>query len=839
MPALVATNFSIRTDLWGLPRRSDRVILRTVPHPQPPSLESLEEVEAEHIDNLMQAARPPAADNVVLAEARVAGRLFDQEEGGLGRFRVLDRLGRGGMGVVYAAYDPQLDRSVALKTVHVPTRGRELALQEAKTLAKLSHPNIVPVFDVGIADDQIYIVMELVRGQTLREWAIGKTQRTILEAYRQAGLALAAAHDARLVHRDFKPDNAIVGNDGRVRVVDFGLACETTDPERSGSALAHNAAGTPKYMAPEQRSSGPITAAADQYSFGVSLAEAVGTPLPSWVEAVVRRACSEQPSQRFSSMRDLLRELSRDPARRRQRRIGYAALTAAVAGVSASAAIFASSTGEVEPCGGGARELQTTWPSVAQHAVATHIAGLSPYGRSMADVLSHQFSTYRTRWAAEHRDACLAQRGGELSSRLFDRRVTCLDHSRAAFAAVAQIAAQTTADDLPNLARAAAAIPNPDACRNSSAVASKIEPPPPWSASEVARQRSELAKARIRLAAANYDEARTIADQAIARARALHYRPLLAEALLVQGRTWLQSHDRSEGVTAFREAARVALEVHADDLAVEAWARRAWIEGTTEARNPAALGGLELVTALASRSPTAFPRALLYNNLGSVELGRGNRAAAASAFERALAEAKAVPDPIPVELIQIRQNLALTMSDDRQADKLLLETRSELAAQLGEVHPDVLMVDYLRATVVTASLPKVASILTELCAKDELHPGLSSRTAECWVELADVRYELGDQEGAVRSLVLKKTVNITKMATEQRLARCLIALPPELQQRQVICRRGFSTLKRLRTVARIVLHATHRRSVRLHTVQPSSGVGRSVATAHCHQPCAP
>ena len=177
------------------------------------------------VEEALVEARPTDPAGLALARARVETALFGAAAG-CGRFHVLERIGRGGMGVVYAAYDPELDRGVALKMIHVPERGRELAIAEAKALARLSHPNIVPVYDVGVLEDHVYIVLELVRGVTLREWVKDRPVRQIVEVYLQAGAALAAAHAAGLVHRDFKPDNAIAGVDGRVRVVDFGLACE-------------------------------------------------------------------------------------------------------------------------------------------------------------------------------------------------------------------------------------------------------------------------------------------------------------------------------------------------------------------------------------------------------------------------------------------------------------------------------------------------------------------------------------------------------------------------------------------------------------------------------------
>jgi len=178
------------------------------------------------------------------------------------------------MGVVYEAYDPDLARRVALKLVNVAAWDHEAALDEAKALAKLSHPNVVPIYDVGLDRDHVYLVMELVRGKTLRQWPGDHTLCELLVVYQQAGVALAAAHDACLVHRDFKPDNAIVGTDGRVRVVDFGLACEADEPA-CAAGERRRVAGTPHFMAPEIKARGAITPAADQYSFCVALADAL------------------------------------------------------------------------------------------------------------------------------------------------------------------------------------------------------------------------------------------------------------------------------------------------------------------------------------------------------------------------------------------------------------------------------------------------------------------------------------------------------------------------------------------------------------------------------------
>ncbi len=222
----------------------------------------------------------------------------------VGRYLVLSTLGTGGMGVVFAAYDPQLDRKVALKLLRsglqLATKDAQKRLRrEAQAIAQLSHPNVVAVYDVGTTDDgDLYIAMEFVEGDTLTTWLkkYPRTWREIVEVFLQAGKGLVAAHGTGLLHRDFKPDNVLVGGDGRVRVTDFGLARSfMVDPESGRGptpilASTLNASltatgtvlGTPRYMPPEQLTGPDIDARADQFSFCVALYEALygSHPLP-------------------------------------------------------------------------------------------------------------------------------------------------------------------------------------------------------------------------------------------------------------------------------------------------------------------------------------------------------------------------------------------------------------------------------------------------------------------------------------------------------------------------------------------------------------------------------
>ncbi len=294
----------------------------------------------------------------------------------LGRYLVIDALGEGATAAVYRAYDSELDRRVALKVLHphAITEGREeRLLDEARSLARLAHENIVTVFDAGRVDDRAFVALELVEGQTLRAW-LAQTNRSWIEVvsvFAKAGRGLAAAHEAALVHRDFKPDNVLIGDDGRVRVADFGLALDAS------IAGDRSLVGTPAYMAPELFDGATADARSDQFAFCVALFEALfgarpfegatldalaaaaragivdvpaGRDVPSWLLAVVRRGTSADPSRRFHSMRALLDALPADPeADLRHSNAGRAALVATVVSLQFSLGLYFAPPGAPAP----------------------------------------------------------------------------------------------------------------------------------------------------------------------------------------------------------------------------------------------------------------------------------------------------------------------------------------------------------------------------------------------------------------------------------------------------------------------------------------------------------
>ncbi|AKU96221.1 Serine/threonine kinase PKN8 [Labilithrix luteola] len=253
----------------------------------------------------------------------------------IGRYVVLAPLGTGGMGVVYAAYDPKLDRKVAIKLLRGRSGEDEQArhaqrtlMREARTMARISHPNVLAVHDVGSHDGHVFLVMDFVDGGTLRHWLRSHRHEPgeILKAVLHAGSGLVAAHKAGLVHRDFKPDNVLVSRDGRVLVADFGLTSATPSIGGIRSPDGGGAAGTPGYMAPEVRLGAEADERSDQYSFCVTLHESLlgerppedrpsdvlerAFGIPDAVKVAIRRGLSPAPQGRFSSMQALLDELA-------------------------------------------------------------------------------------------------------------------------------------------------------------------------------------------------------------------------------------------------------------------------------------------------------------------------------------------------------------------------------------------------------------------------------------------------------------------------------------------------------------------------------------------------
>jgi len=703
-------------------------------------------------------------------------------DGMLGRYHVLDVLGAGGMGVVYLARDPVLDRTVALKVVHrnrVVAGGQARLVHEAKAMARLQHPNVVAVHDVDLVDGQVVVSMERVEGRTLRRWLDERPRhwREVVTAFAAAGRGLAAAHAARIVHRDFKPENVLVADDGRVRVADFGLARSVPDDGADPAAIRVTAPalGTPLFMAPEQHDGGAVTAAADQYAFCVALWKAAlgvwpfaGTTTaelaaakrsgrvveprriraPRWLVALLRRGLAVEPAARHASMDVVVAALETGLGRRRRALLAVGAVALVGAGAGASLSIAPPAA---DPCTGGEARVTAAWPRAARRAAIERVAGLG--GDTLARRLDGDVGAFATRWVAGYRDACLAHDRGAQSAELLDRRMVCLERGRAGLGAVADVVARADASTLPQIPLAVQALPDPAACDDAEALLAAVPLPPRAQAARAAPIRAAVERALVRVAAGRLAEAQAEATTAVADARALGYAPLLARALLAEGRAVMGTAERERAAPPLAEAMRIALEARDDTLAVEAWARRAWVLGTSDVRERGeALDGFEVVGALAARAPSpSFERALLFNNVGVVALAADRVDDARTWLTRALTESRGVTGPGVIELINVRSNLAMITEDAERRDAILAEAESELAGRIGADHPQTLHVRLTRG-VWSPRLTDAAELLAGACEGLDAQADARDPAVECWAELGFIADELGDRARAIAAV---------------------------------------------------------------------------------------
>jgi len=584
----------------------------------------------------------------------------------MSRFMIIDELGAGGMGVVFSAYDPELDRKLAIKVLRPDVwkgkavgEGKRRLMREAQAMGKLSHPHVITVYEVGHADDGgVFVAMEYVDGGTLLDWMKPRRKwREVVDKFTKAGRGLAAAHAAGLVHRDFKPDNVLIGSDGRVRVTDFGLvatigqtALATSEPDidvelspapHLNSSLTREGAvlGTPRYMAPEQHLGASVDASADQFSFCVALYQALygklpykgrdyaavreaivsgnlesaprGTDVPRHLARLLKRGLSVNPADRYPSMDALLRDLSYDPAVR-SKRIVAGVVVASLAGIALYG--FARNKGgaTADKCPVPEAKFDDVWDSNAKARMKARFSQTSaPFAAESFDRAAKLLDSYKSRWLASRVDTCEATRvRGEQSPALLDLRMSCLDQRLGEFKALTTLLA-TGADSklVASSAEAVYRLPNLDQCKNS--VALTAAPPLPnddASRERIRLLRSQLSEVRALRSAGKIKHALRLAKSVANGARSVAYKPIQAEALLALGQLELRGGQPTAAGKTLVSAANAAAAAKNDEAVAHAWLDLIYVRGYLQVRDAEA-------TALVQSARAAITRAG-----GSVEL---------------------------------------------------------------------------------------------------------------------------------------------------------------------------------------------------------------------------
>jgi eukaryotic-like serine/threonine-protein kinase len=620
----------------------------------------------------------------------------------LGRYEIVEPLGRGGMGMVYAARDVQLGRRVAIKVV-APDRagdvGSQLALlREAQALARIAQPNVLTVYDVGTSGDQVFLAAELVAGDTLEEWLRQPRRwRAVLDTFLQAARGLDAVHAAGLVHRDFKPSNVLIGQDDRVRVFDFGVV-RFTDVE----AVRREFAGTPIYMAPEQLRGEVADARSDQYSFCLALHEALwaGPPgevdrpaartfdePPGWLRDAVRRGLEPDPERRFPTMRALIDALERGLARRRR------SLWIALAGLAALAvggsAVLAYLHGRDEPLARCA-ELGAPDRDAGQRAriAAAFRATALSYAATTADLVQRDLDRFVGGWRGQQQETCLASVSDRPGSReLHDRRMACLDRQWIQFEAIVDRFAHADRQIVNQVPRLVGALPDPEGCAHPPATA--WPEAPDMRARVVAHVKEEAAIVSL-AEAGQLDEADRRVPALVRAAGVLGSRSAQAEAGYLAGRIAGLRGRHDEAVKQVEAALWGAEASGHDALVVSAACELIHIIASRQRRPEDARRFAELARAAAERVGSAAARARAARAIGNLELIAGHFEPATVELTAALnlASSQEPPEPIMVATLEMDlANVAFQRGRAAEAERRLRLALAVFARELGEEHP--------------------------------------------------------------------------------------------------------------------------------------------------------
>jgi serine/threonine-protein kinase len=733
---------------------------------------------------------------------------------------VFEQVGQGGMGVVLLAYDPRLDRRVALKLLRAQepelastTDGKTRLVREAQAMARLNHPNVVAVYDAGTLEDgALFIAMEYVEGQTLRRWREQhpRSWREVLQAYLAAGQGLAAAHAAGLIHRDFKPDNVLVGKDGRVRVTDFGLARTSAEPlpsvqvPASPSSDALSGAltlpgtlmGTPKYMAPELMRGEPAGISSDLYAFCVSLYEALygQLPFPSESMAAYSRARSEaritpppaqsevpawvgrtlllglrvDPRQRPASLEALLGLLQADPElqRRARRRV----LTVASVGVVlAGLAIWgwARQQAQEPVCGRVASRLTGIWDDPVKARVRESLLGTGlSYAPDTVERVSTALDDYAQRWVKQGTELCEAAQAAR-APRLAALREFCLERRLSRLGATTELLASGADPKL--LAKAVEVTqelpPLADCVDDEALMAAAALPEEPALRVKVKALLERLDRVQALHAAGRYREGLAAIEPLLSEGEQTGFVPLRARLMLQLAILKHRNGEAEEAERLSRQALTLAARTRDLPLMSQALTQLVGLVGAYQARFQEVAGLEPVVEAVAESTGDELLLASALTTLGNVLTEQGRYAQAREQYLRALALREKAHGPehsLVASSLGDLGRVAGWMGDHAQA---LEKSERALALQqkaLGAEHPDVIRVhvavaaalrDLGRYEETRQRFEQVLTLQQKVLGPD--HPAVASTLSNLSIVLNDLgRYEEALEKSG-RSLELK------------------------------------------------------------------------------------